>query len=242
MSLVRTLPLLALLAPLAGCAAGATEEGAVTTDAISEEVPTGVARSAVGTLMDGDEARCTGTLIAANVVLTTARCVSGKAKLELALADRAGDTHRYAPLASGDERHPYAYVHPRFDAEGRDLAYVLLAEQVPAALARPARVGSHRNVDDCAFDVVSHGERTTRVCVTAAADTGRLAPATPSGATCLGDQGSGLLVSGMSAEVLVGVVSGADDCAATALASESAFIQRAFAAGARVRGSVAFDE
>lgn len=237
-----TIALLALLAPFAvGCAAGEGEGEAATADAITDDTTTiATTHSAVGTLMDGDTPRCTGTLISTNVVLTTAQC-AGAAKLELAL-DHHGTIKRFAPMESGDARYPYAHVHPSFEA-GHDLAFIVLSEAVPAHVAKPARIGSHANVDDCAFDVINYDGKTESACLTGTQPSTGLLTA-KAGSACVEDSGGGLLLSGRATDVLVGVVGGGKRCGemlVTPLASESAFVQQAFAAGARVRGTVAFD-
>jgi hypothetical protein len=226
----------ALLALGAGCAQASVEEdGATTTAAVVDSKPAAL-HSAVGSLVDGDVSKCTGTLIASDIVLTAAHCFADTTKLDFLIGSKV-----YAAKASGDAEHPWAHVHPRFADGKHDLAYVVLAKPVPASVVRPARIGSHANADDCAFDVVGHDlAHGANVCVTAAR-AGVLTGMNADGAGCVGESGGSLLLRGASTDVIVGI--GGDTCEGDemsfiALASETSFVREALAAGKR---QVAFD-
>ena len=250
MSSLRGLLMVALIALGTGCAEASSEDAVSTNAAISDDIqPT---RSAVGTLVAGTSAAgCTGTLISANVVLTAADCVSGTSKLDFVLGAEGAEKH-FAATASGDSAHPFTHVHPSFAGDRHNLAYVILAASVPPNVAKPARVGSHANVADCAF-AVRAGEdgaiKTANICLTGTQPSTGLLTATENADSdsCVGASGGGLLLRGSATDVLVGIVGGVNPCTNaqmlfTPLASESAFIQQAFAAGSRARSSVSFDD
>jgi secreted trypsin-like serine protease len=230
-------------------------------NAIVEGTSTTSAHPSVGILIDEfNVPHCTGTLIASNVVLTAAHCFDGPSKLNFQLGAFDAKKKAYEPLPSGDEVHPYSVDHPSYDGESHDLAYVVLAEDVPGVT--PAQLGSKDDVaDHCGFEVVGYGRTTplpddgtdgtqtdyqgerkmATICVTGTNPANGFLTATGSdGSTCKGDSGGGLLERGADTDVLVGVVRGSPpgtNCGVGALlwfqpvATETSFVQKALAAG-----------
>lgn len=182
---------LCLLAPfvmLAACAAPAEIDLETSADAVvAGDV------DAVGFLTAGDERVCRGTLIAPEVVLTTASCI-----------DEANDTNAVLGFAvAGETRLGKATRHPlwsgRAGAEegwSHDIAYVVLdrpiTSVVPAELARGEHDASCAYAASGSTSDKKNGDATITLCLDAGYKRGLIHAYGDKGFLCRGDFGGPL--------------------------------------------------